>query len=261
MPASSLNPGGRRPGPFIVSRKDRLGALLLALLVLAYCLLSLPRKSLQIYSARIDSMATKTAKTNYKSTNNNSSTPYTRSFYRTEKTTPKTIQKKPVAAETGFKTGPKSRASFLLNKADSATLEALPGIGPVLASRIVRYREKLGGFYDPSQLQEVYGISDSLYLFLKDRLTLVTDSALLKKIDLNNASLETLGQHPYLRWEKAKHIVRYRQANGPFRTVSDLEKILALDSVTRQRFLPYVQLDPIAMDTPAAIQHIKKGPP
>jgi DNA uptake protein ComE-like DNA-binding protein len=261
MPASSFNPGGRRPGPFIVSRNDRLGALLLALLVLAYCLLSLPRKSLQIYSARVDSMGTKKTKINYKSTNNKSSTPYTRSFYRTESIAPTPLPNKPVATETGAKTGPKNLATFLLNKADSATLEALPGIGPILASRIVRYREKLGGFFDPSQLQEVYGISDSLYLFLKARLTLVADSALLKKIDLNNASLETLGQHPYLRWEKAKHIVRYRQVNGPFRTVSDLEKILTLDSVTRQRFLPYVQLDSIAMDSPATIQHIKKGPP
>ncbi len=42
----------------------------------------------------------------------------------------------------------KANADMLieLNSADSASLEKLPGIGPALASRIIRYRSRLGGF-------------------------------------------------------------------------------------------------------------------
>jgi len=44
-----------------------------------------------------------------------------------------------------------------LNEADSLELQYLPGIGPVFASRIVRFRESLGGFHHVSQLMDVYG--------------------------------------------------------------------------------------------------------
>jgi competence protein ComEA len=50
-----------------------------------------------------------------------------------------------------------------INLADSTSWEDLPGIGPVMASRIVRYRNRLGGFANRNQLQEVYGMTDSLY--------------------------------------------------------------------------------------------------
>ncbi|NDF99641.1 MAG: helix-hairpin-helix domain-containing protein, partial [Chitinophagia bacterium] len=72
-----------------------------------------------------------------------------------------------------------------LNESDSVSLEKLPGIGPVLASRIIRYREKLGGFYHRSQLREVYGIDDSLYAFLEPFIETGAEDRLLKKIDLN----------------------------------------------------------------------------
>ena len=45
-----------------------------------------------------------------------------------------------------------------LNTADSAMLVRLPGIGPVYAGRILKYRSLLGGFANMSQLNEVYGM-------------------------------------------------------------------------------------------------------
>ena len=49
-----------------------------------------------------------------------------------------------------------------LNTADSTTLMALKGIGPVFSVRIVKYRELLGGYYETAQLQEVYGCRPKL---------------------------------------------------------------------------------------------------
>ena len=57
-----------------------------------------------------------------------------------------------------------------INKADSASWESLPGIGPTLAQRIILYREKLGGFLDMSQLLEVWGLQDSVLQKSKNRL-------------------------------------------------------------------------------------------
>ncbi len=48
-----------------------------------------------------------------------------------------------------------------LNTATSQQLQELPGVGPVLADRIVAYRQQHGGFDSVGQLQEVAGIGAS----------------------------------------------------------------------------------------------------
>jgi competence ComEA-like helix-hairpin-helix protein len=50
-----------------------------------------------------------------------------------------------------------------LNRGSVAELESLPGVGPVLASRIADYRERSGGFADVRQLLEVPGLGQARY--------------------------------------------------------------------------------------------------
>lgn len=50
-----------------------------------------------------------------------------------------------------------------LNTADQATLETLPGVGPVLAQRIIEWRTTNGGFTAVEELNEVSGIGEKLY--------------------------------------------------------------------------------------------------
>jgi competence ComEA-like helix-hairpin-helix protein len=55
-----------------------------------------------------------------------------------------------------------------LNQATPSQLDGLPGIGPVLAGRIVEYRQRKGGFRSVSELRAVSGIGAKRYSALKD---------------------------------------------------------------------------------------------
>jgi competence ComEA-like helix-hairpin-helix protein len=57
-----------------------------------------------------------------------------------------------------------------LNTADAAALEALPGVGPVLAARIVAYRDSVGGLTSPEELLAVRGIGAATLERLRPRL-------------------------------------------------------------------------------------------
>lgn len=58
-----------------------------------------------------------------------------------------------------------------LNTATAAELQELPGIGEVIAQRIIDYRDLCGRFLDPEQLMEVDGIGEAKYEKLRDLVT------------------------------------------------------------------------------------------
>ena len=58
-----------------------------------------------------------------------------------------------------------------LNTATLEQLQTLPGVGPVLAQRIIDYREQHGGFATVADLLKVSGVGDARYNDLKNRVT------------------------------------------------------------------------------------------
>lgn len=132
---------------------------------------------------------------------------------------------------------PKQPISIDINKASAADWKAVPGIGNVLSERIVKYREKLGGFVIVSQIKEVYGISDSVFQVIQPHLKKKNYSP--KKMNINISSLEELSAHPYLRNKWGKQIVNYRTKVKPFEQLEDIRELYGMNDSIYNKLAPY----------------------
>jgi competence protein ComEA len=77
----------------------------------------------------------------------------------------------PGAAPAAAAAAPAAGGLLDLNTATVADLDALPGIGPVLAQRIIDHRTASGPFASVEQLDDVEGIGPAIYADLADRVT------------------------------------------------------------------------------------------
>ena len=119
-----------------------------------------------------------------------------------------------------------------LNEINQEQLEALKGIGEVLSIRIIKYREKLGGFYTIDQLKEVYGLKPKVITEIKNKVTV--DSKNIKTIAINSISYQELKSNPYLKANEVKKIIELRSEvpiqdfNQLFSVISDSTRVLHL---------------------------------
>ena len=126
-----------------------------------------------------------------------------------------------------------------VNIVDSASLERLPGIGEKLSARIVKYRDRLGGFIDINQLREVYGMTDSNFFKFRGRVKVEKGFTPIK-IQINKASYRELRRHPYIHHLFAKSVLAYIQSHA---SISDLEALLAIGSLCKDevfKVAPYL---------------------
>ena len=142
-----------------------------------------------------------------------------------------------------FKAARKSRSSGLaddyiiaLNTTDSTELQMLDGIGPVLSSRIIKYRDLLGGFHNMNQLLEVYGVKTALVSNIIDKINFEGN---LTKIDLNKITVDSLVKHPYFDYPTANIFINYRNHHGPYRDIKDVKKIIAIKEYWLDEVAPY----------------------
>jgi competence ComEA-like helix-hairpin-helix protein len=132
---------------------------------------------------------------------------------------------------------------FNLNEADTIQLEKIYGIGPALAKRIVKYRDKLGGFVSEDQLKEVYGLDTTVVKKILEA-SYLPELPAVKKIHLNTADEKILAAHPYFGRKIASAIVAYRFQHGNFKSVDDLSKIPLIDKNNLGKLFPYATVDP-----------------
>lgn len=96
-----------------------------------------------------------------------------------------------------------------LNAADSAALDALPGIGPYYAAKIVEHRTELGGYSYPEQLMDIYRFDQERYDALKDLISV----SMPEPYELWTLPEEELEKHPYIGKYAAHGIVLFRDNN------------------------------------------------
>lgn len=126
-----------------------------------------------------------------------------------------------------------------LNAATEAMLVALPGVGMYTAQKIIAYRDRLGGFLDLNQLQEIKGLKIETLDNIRPYLEIGTNP---QKIKLNEVNLERLKQHPYLTWNQANSILKMRTQRGKFSAIEELKESVLIDEDTYKKLLPYVSL-------------------
>lgn len=131
------------------------------------------------------------------------------------------------------------KLSIELNSADSLELIKIKGIGSVFASRIIKYRTLLGGYFHPSQLMEVYGIDSIKFQKLKPHFC-ACDSSKIIKLNINTSSFKELLKHPYISYEFVKLIVNERK-KGSFKSVGDLLKRTTVSDSLFKKLQPYLE--------------------
>lgn len=124
-----------------------------------------------------------------------------------------------------------------LSTADTTDLQRIPGIGPYYAAKIIRYRNRMGGFISTDQLNEVYGLPDDICRWV------CVGKPQINKMKINSMTFGQLLRHPYLNFEQVKAILNHRQIYGPVRSFNDLRTYGAFCEDDFRRLAPYVDFD------------------
>jgi len=135
---------------------------------------------------------------------------------------------------------PTPQSPININRADSVQLLPLPGIGPVFAGRIIKYRDLLGGYISLDQLREVYGLPAETIDLIADRIAI--DASSVRRIYIDSASFSELLRHPYLDLNEVKALVEYRDFKKDISSLKELIENQILEDSTIARVGPYFDL-------------------
>ena len=111
----------------------------------------------------------------------------------------------------------KDSIDFTIQKIDIQTaseleLISIKGIGEVYANRILKYRSLLGGYCSVKQLEEVYGVDETILLNIADQITCSGNGLVL--LDINRIGYNDLRSHPYISNDEAMKIIQLRSERG-----------------------------------------------
>lgn len=128
-----------------------------------------------------------------------------------------------------------------MNAATAQALEQLQGVGPVLAARIVKYRESLGGFVAESQLFEVYGLDSARVNLIN--VVLQVDTQLVKRLKVNELDATALAGHPYIDYKQANLLINYREHHGKYSSRKGILLSKAFTESELDALAPYLDFD------------------
>jgi len=123
-----------------------------------------------------------------------------------------------------------------INQIDSASLDELPGIGPSIARRILRFREKIGGFYSAGQLMEIPKIDTTLIEVMMTQVAIDKTKLVMlnEKVDFKQ-----LYKHPYVGPGKAKILGPFLTQH-PHLTMQVWESMKGISPEEKSKIAPYL---------------------
>lgn len=120
-----------------------------------------------------------------------------------------------------------------LNTADTTELKKIPGIGGGYAGKIIRYRERLGGYVSVNQLKEIE-IPEECFLWF----SISQDK--VSRLSINKSSFSQLNRHPYLNFYQTRAICEHRRKYGPIKDIVQLGLYTVFTQNDLQRIKPYL---------------------
>ncbi len=140
---------------------------------------------------------------------------------------PDWVNKKSQAKEKKSSTAVSTAATIQkkdLNSVTAHELKLINGIGSTLSERIVKFRNRLGGFLIDEQLTDVFGLKPRVVMSVLNQYTVLTRPE-ITKININEASAYEISSVAYLTYAVSKRIVRYRDEKGAITSFDELMKI------------------------------------
>jgi competence ComEA-like helix-hairpin-helix protein len=129
-----------------------------------------------------------------------------------------------------------------INTATSKDLQQINGIGEALSARIIKYRDKLGGFYFKDQLGEVYGLSPQVVKRVNQYFKILSKPK-IKKININEATFKQVLHLPYIDYELTKKIFSYRDEFAEIQSLEELKKIEGFPLDKYDRIILYLSTE------------------
>ncbi len=131
-----------------------------------------------------------------------------------------------------------SNIKIEINTCNAEELKLLKGIGDVLSKRIIKFRDKLGGFVSINQIKEVYVLPDETFKNIKGNIFINANK--IKKLKINIEDGKSLKNFPYISYRLASQIIKFRKQHGFFKDKYDLLKIRSIDSLKLKKIEPYL---------------------
>lgn len=132
-----------------------------------------------------------------------------------------------------------------VNSASVEALDAVPGIGPALAARIVAHRQQNGPFRSPAELEAVRGIGPRSvermlpYLTAGGDVAPATAAGTGPLVNVNTATAEELEALPGIGPALAGRIVEHRETAGIFRDLQDLRQVRGIGEGKLEALAPF----------------------
>ncbi|NNC70521.1 MAG: hypothetical protein HKN90_06850 [Flavobacteriaceae bacterium] len=111
-----------------------------------------------------------------------------------------------------------------INSATAEELKSIHGIGDKLSERIIKYRNRLGGFLVNDQLYEVYHLDPVVADKILNRFQILTRPK-ISKININEASFKEVLSIVYVDYSLTKKIFEYRDEVAEIQSLEELKQI------------------------------------